>query len=111
MLLGILATFALPKIKDYRTSACNKKLQAEVLGFKLALNHQLTKELPIDFESLYKTLDLTPSQCYFAKQKNGFIGINGDKKVYFSIKKDLLQCDYTKSTRLGNNESYCDIFH
>ena len=43
-------------------------------------------------------------------KKNGFIGINQDKKVYFIIKNGILECEHTKSATLHNGESYCDIF-
>ena len=110
MLIGILASFALPKVQNYQRSACVKKLQSEILAFKLAFNHQKNNEIPINLESLYKVLDFVPSQCYFQKQKNGFIAINKDKKVYFVIKDNLLQCQANKSTRLANGESFCDSF-
>lgn len=110
MLIGILASFALPKVQNYQRSACVKKLQSEILAFKLAFNHQKNSEIPINLESLYKVLDFVPSQCYFQKQKNGFIAINKDKKVYFVIKDDLLQCQANKSARLTNGESFCDSF-
>ncbi|WP_134044296.1 prepilin-type N-terminal cleavage/methylation domain-containing protein [Helicobacter pullorum] len=114
ILLGILLSFALPKVFNYQQSACDKKLQLQVFNFKTALRTQIktqnTQNPSIDLQKLYDTLDMHPSTCYFETQKNGFIGINQDKKVYFIIKNGILECEHTKSATLHNGESYCDIF-
>ncbi|EES88837.1 prepilin-type N-terminal cleavage/methylation domain-containing protein [Helicobacter canadensis] len=114
LLLGILLSFGIPKFFNYQQSACDKKLQIQVLNFKIALrNHikaQNNSAQNLDLSKLYKNLDMQPSRCYFKIQNNGFIGINSDKSVSFVLKNGILECENTKSSTLHNGESYCDIF-
>ena len=105
--MGILLSLAIPKFGDYQESSCITKLQLQVFNFKLALKNQHNK---IDLPVLYETLDLKPSHCYFEIQNDGFIGINGNRKIYFVINEGILECDFTKSANLHNGESLCDVF-
>lgn len=84
----------------------------QVFNFKIALKRQINKQNNpnIDLMALYTNLDLKPSNCSFQAQKNGFIAINGDKKISFILKNGILECQSTKSDKLHNNESLCDVF-
>ncbi|MDA3968008.1 prepilin-type N-terminal cleavage/methylation domain-containing protein [Helicobacter sp. WB40] len=110
LLLGILLSFGIPNIFNYNKSVCNKALQLQILNLKIALKNELKTNQTINIESLYKHLDMSKSSCYFEKQKGGFIGINEDKKVFFKLKNNILECEHTKSSKLHNGESFCDIF-
>ncbi|CAM2978060.1 prepilin-type N-terminal cleavage/methylation domain-containing protein [Helicobacter burdigaliensis] len=114
ILLGILSTLALPKFYAFREGACTKKLQLQIFEVKLKIagkreqnNGEIEK---VDFSDVFENLDFKQSSCYFKKQKNAILGVNGDKKVSFVIKNGILECQNTKSSRLHNGESYCDIF-
>ncbi|WP_297812545.1 prepilin-type N-terminal cleavage/methylation domain-containing protein [uncultured Helicobacter sp.] len=109
-LLGILLTFGIPQFSHYTQSACIKKLQLQVLNLKLTLKAQKQQKLPTDWNVLYQNLDLKPSSCSFEKQKNGFIANDNGRKAYFVLKNLILECQHTKSARLHNGESLCDIF-
>lgn len=110
--MGVLFTLALPQFANYRQSSCMTKLQLQVFNFKLALKKQINQQgIPnIDLMALYTNLDLKPSNCSFQTQKNGFVAINGDKQISFIVKNGILECQPTKSARLHNNESLCDVF-
>lgn len=109
-LLGILLTFGIPQLSHYTQDACIKKLQLQVLNLKLTLKAQKQQQLATDWNALYQNLDLKPSACYFEKQKNGFIANDNGRKAYFVLKNLILECQHTKSTRLHNGESLCDVF-
>lgn len=110
LLLGIILSFGIPNIINYNSSACNRALQLQVLNLKIALNNKIKNNQTISMESLFEHLDMSKSYCYFEKQKNGFVGINGDKKVFFILKNNVLECEHIKSSKLHNGESFCDIF-
>ncbi|MDE5602450.1 MAG: prepilin-type cleavage/methylation domain-containing protein, partial [Helicobacter sp.] len=84
----------------------------QVFNFKLALKKQIAQpnNPNIDLMELYTNLDLKPSNCFFQIQKNGFVAINRDKKTSFILKNGILECESTKSDKLHNKESLCDIF-
>ena len=88
------------------------KLQMQIFNFKIALKKQInqTNNPNIDLMGLYTHLDLKPSNCSFQTQKNGFIAINGDKKISFILKNGILECQPNKTDKLHNNESLFDIF-
>ena len=110
--MGVLFSFALPKFTNYQQSSCMTKLQMQIFNFKIALKKQInqTNNPNIDLMGLYTHLDLKPSNCSFQTQKNGFIAINGHKKISFILKNGILECQPTKRDKLHNNESLCDIF-
>ena len=84
----------------------------QIFNFKIALKKQIdqTNNPNIDLMVLYTHLDLKPSNCSFQTQKNGFIAINGNKKISFILKNGILECQSTKSDKLHNDESLCDVF-
>ena len=85
--MGVLFSFALPKFTNYQQSSCMTKLQMQIFNFKIALKKQInqTNNPNIDLMGLYTHLDLKPSNCSFQTQKNGFIAINGDKKILLKL--------------------------
>ncbi|TLD86776.1 type II secretion system protein [Helicobacter sp. MIT 05-5294] len=109
-LFGILLSFGIPHLSHYTQNACIKKLQLQVLNLKLTLKSQKQQKLATDWNALYQNLDLNPSKCYFQKQKNGFIANDNGRQAYFVLKDTILECQHTKSARLHNGESLCDIF-
>lgn len=109
-LLGVLLSIGIPQLSRYTQNACIKKLQLQVLNFKLTLKSQKQQKLAINWDTLYQNLDLNPSQCYFEKQKNGFIANDHGRKTYFVLKNLILECQYAKSAHLHNGESLCDVF-
>ncbi len=108
-LLGILLSIGIPQLNHYTQNACIKKLQLQVLNLKLTLKSQKQQNLTIDWGALYQNLDLKPSTCYFEKQKNGFIANDNGRQAYFVLKNLILECQHTKSARLHNGESMCDV--
>lgn len=114
ILLGILSSLALPKFYAFKEGACTKKLQLQIFDAKLKIASKREQNAigieNIDFSDVFNGLDFVQGSCYFKKQKNGVIGVNGDKKVSFILKNGILECQNTKSSKLHNKESYCDIF-
>lgn len=110
LLIGILLSIGIPQFSDYTRSACTKKLQLQTLNLRLDLKAQLQARQSINWDSLYSHLDFTSKDCHFSKQKDGFIINHHGNKAYFKLKDSLLECQYSKTSRLHNGESMCDIF-
>ncbi|WP_299549866.1 type II secretion system protein [uncultured Helicobacter sp.] len=110
LLVGILLSFAIPQFSDYTKNACVKKLQVQVLNLRLDLKAQLQARQQINWDSLYSHLDFTSKDCHFSKQKDGFVINHYGKKAYFRLKDSILECQYSKTSHLHNDESMCDIF-
>lgn len=117
-ILGIIAAIALPKFANYPQAVCMKKLQAQMLGFKLALKSE-TRAAQIgaiaDFNKAFLQLDLAPSSCYFSRtnSKNTItiIAHNADKIATFSLDSNgILKCDEAKSSQTKDKISYCKEF-
>lgn len=108
LLLGILLSIAIPQFRDFSKHTCVRKLQLQMLELKLTLKAQ--KHTNINWDMLYEPLDFTTKNCNFSKQKNGVIANIEGQKVYFVLKDLILECQYSKSAKLHNGESLCDIF-
>ncbi|MBX7490635.1 prepilin-type N-terminal cleavage/methylation domain-containing protein [Helicobacter turcicus] len=110
LLIGILLSFGIPQFSNYTKSACVKKLQLQTLNLRLDLKAQLNAKQKINWDSLYDHLDFTSKDCHFSKQKDGFMINYYGAKAYFKLKNSTLECQYSKTARLHNGESMCDIF-
>ncbi len=108
LLLGILLSIGIPNFLNLTQNTCIKKLQLQVLQLKFALKTQ--HKQAINWDALYEHLDFKAGNCNFAKQKNGFIANDNGRKAYFVLKNSVLECQHTKSAKLHNGESLCDVF-
>lgn len=110
LLVGVLLSIGIPRFSHYTKSACMKKLQLQTLNLRLDLKHQLQTRQEINWDSLYSHLDFTTKDCNFSKQKNGFVINHYGEAAFFRLKDSILECQYSKTSRLHNGESLCDIF-
>lgn len=110
LLVGILLSVGIPHFANYTKNACVKKLQLQMLNLRLELKAQLQTGQTINWDSLYSHLDFTSKDCHFSKQKDGFVIHHYGANAFFRLKDSMLECQYSKSSRLHNGESMCDIF-
>lgn len=85
-----------------------KKIQLQMLQLRLNLKEQ-KQQGSINWDALYAPLDFKTQNCHFDKAKNGISANIYGSMVHFVLKNNILECQHTKSAKLHNGESLCDV--